>query len=71
MVNSYTENPFDEIFRRPCVVKCRPFVLWPMWQFFLHYLPAYLTDCVLGVVGKKRRLIRDDKMIVYCVHYAF
>ncbi len=55
MIESYTENPFDEIFRRPGVIKCRPFAMWPLWQFMLHYLPAYLMDGMLGAIGKKRK----------------
>ena len=57
MVKSYTENPFDEVFRSPHVVKCWPFLMWRFWQFILHYVPAYLSDCVFSMLGKKARYI--------------
>ena len=59
LVKSYTENPFDETFLHPHVIKCWPFIMWRFWRFVLHYVPAYLTDCIFNVLGKKARMVRN------------
>jgi len=53
VISSYTDNPFDQIFRRPCVMKCRPASAWPWWNFFMHIIPGFLADVLLRLVGKK------------------
>ena len=54
-MKAYTTNPFDQIFRRPHVVQCRPMILWPCYQLFLHHIPGYLADLMLILMGKKPR----------------
>ena len=53
LVKSYNDNPFDEIFRRPYVIPCRPSFLWPYYHFILHCIPGYVIDTVVRLSGRK------------------
>ena len=53
LIASYHENPFDDIFRRPYMIHCRPAFLWPCVHFIIHLIPGYLMDSILRIRGKK------------------
>ncbi len=55
VINSYMQDPFDEVFRLPGVYKCRPLNLWKAWHFVFHLIPGFFADCLLRLQGKKPR----------------
>jgi fatty acyl-CoA reductase len=58
VIKAYHDNPFDWIFRRPHIYLCQPPSFWPIWQFFLHYIPAYIFDFVYAMMRKKTGMVR-------------
>lgn len=58
VINCYTLNPFDEVFRRPYLMKCRPVNAWRLWHTVLHLIPGYLADLLLRLQGKKPMMVK-------------
>ena len=48
-----TNNPFDQLFRRPYGSPSRPAFLYPIYHFFSHLIPAFTVDLVLRITGRK------------------
>eukprot|EP00731_Ephydatia_muelleri_P006211 Em0003g459a len=72
VIKSYTERPFDQIYRRPWVVKSTPASAWKYWNFFLHYVPGFFADVLLWAMGKKPimlKVYRKLEVAVECLSY--
>ena len=65
-----TNNPFDQLFRRPYGSASRPAFLYPIYHFFSHLIPAFTVDLVLRITGRKPQYVSLSVLCtcVCCVH---
>ncbi|XP_065909692.1 fatty acyl-CoA reductase 1-like [Dysidea avara] len=52
-----TDNPFDQLFRRPYGSPSRPAFLYPIYHFFSHLIPAFVADLMLRLTGRKPQMM--------------
>ncbi|CAG7730053.1 unnamed protein product [Allacma fusca] len=57
LLEAYAKNPMDQLFWYPSVMFIRNTKVFAALDFFLHFLPALITDTVGFILGKERRML--------------
>ncbi|CAG7815950.1 unnamed protein product, partial [Allacma fusca] len=63
MIESFQDNPSNQIFWYPSVVYVRNHVIFTIVNFFVHFLPAMLIDGILIITGKKPKMMKIYRKI--------